>query len=110
MTARDPLALFWVHTVKVRRLVGDGAYGPVFADPVDEVGNVAARTQLVRDSSGDEVTSTATVVFPTSVTEIPPGSEITLPAEFGGRVAKVIAAARSAMGPPFPDTLAVNLE
>ncbi|MEU3013346.1 hypothetical protein [Nocardia asteroides] len=107
---RDPLARFWIHTVPVRRKVGDGAYGPVLADAVDETGNVAVKTQMVRDSSGDEVVSSASIVFPPSVTEIPPGSEVDIPAAFGARTAKVIAVSRSSMGKPFPDTHAIFLE
>ncbi|WP_280244940.1 hypothetical protein [Nocardia abscessus] len=106
----DPLAVFWRHTVTVRRFLGDGAAGPVHAAPAAEVGNVAAKTQIVRDTSGDEVVSSASVSFPPAVAQIPPGSLVELPAEFGGRATKVVAVSASNMGPPFPDTQVVWLE
>ncbi|KZM75748.1 hypothetical protein [Nocardia terpenica] len=106
----DPLVLFWRHWVLVHRYVGNGAAGPLFDPPGGECGNVAAKNQMVRDTSGDEVVSSASIAFPAGVAYIPPGSRITLPDEFGGRTTKVVAASVSNAGPPFPDTQVVYLE
>lgn len=106
----DPLAVFWRHTPRVQRHLGDGAAGPVHASPVPERGNISARNQMVRDASGDEVVSSASVAFPPTVAPIPPGSLVVLPAEFGGRTAKVVAVSSSNLGRPFPDTQVIYLE
>ncbi|WP_416565056.1 hypothetical protein [Nocardia testacea] len=106
----DPLAVFWAHAVQVRRFLGEGAAGAVHSDPTAERGNVAARNQMVRDTSGDEVVSSATVAFPLSVAPVAPGSLVELPAEFGGRTAKVVAVSASNLGAPFPDTQVIHLE
>lgn len=104
----DPLEMFWYHTVLVRRCVGNSAAGPQFAPPTGERGNLAVKRQMVRDGSGDEVTSSATIVFPRSIAYIPPGSEVDLPTEFGGGTADVVSVAVSNQGPPFPDTQVVD--
>ncbi|WP_280273377.1 hypothetical protein [Nocardia wallacei] len=106
----DPLAVFWRHMPLVRRYSGSGAAGSVFDQPIAERGNVAVKNQMVRDSSGDEVVASASISFPPSVAAIPPGSEVTLPSEFGGRTTKVVAVSASAAGPPFPDTQVIYLE
>ncbi|MCU1647172.1 MAG: hypothetical protein JWN03_7447 [Nocardia sp.] len=106
----DPLAMFWRHWVLVRRYVGNGAAGPEYETPTGERCNVASKRQVVRDGSGDEVTSSTSVVFPPTVAPIPPGSEVTLPAEFGGGTADVVSVSVSHAGPPFPDTQVVYLE
>ncbi|MFC9874876.1 hypothetical protein [Nocardia salmonicida] len=106
----DPLGVFWVHDCMVRRLVGDGAYGPEYAAPTTDRGNVAAKVQMVRDTSGDEVVSSTSVAFPLSVADVPPGSEVQLPAAFGSRTSKVVAVSKSALGEPFPDTQVLYLE
>ncbi|WP_157556246.1 hypothetical protein [Nocardia acidivorans] len=106
----DPLGMFWHHMVLVRRYVGTGAAGPEYAAPTAERGNVAVKRQVVRDGSGDEITSSTTIVFPPSVASIPPGSEVALPAEFGGGTADVVSVTASNAGPPFPDTQVVYLE
>ncbi|WP_051164449.1 hypothetical protein [Nocardia testacea] len=106
----DPLAVFWAHTVQVRRFVGEGASGAVLSDSAAERGNVSARNQMVRDASGDEIVSSATVAFPPSVAQVAPGSLVELPAEFGGRTAKVVAVSASNLGAPFPDTQVIHLE
>ncbi|RJO69773.1 hypothetical protein D5S18_28135 [Nocardia panacis] len=106
----DTLAMFWHHWVPVRRYNGNGAAGSDYQAPVGERCNVAVKRQIVRDSSGDEFTSSITVVFPPTVPYIAPGSEIVLPAEFGGGTANVVSVAVSHAGPPFPDTQVVSLE
>ncbi|MBF6460156.1 hypothetical protein IU433_14035 [Nocardia puris] len=106
----DPLAMFWQHDVVVQRRTGIGAAGAVYDSAVTERGNVAVRNQLVRDASGDEVVASASVAFPPHVAAIPPGSRVTLPTAFGGRVTRAIGVSASNAGPPFPDTQVVYLE
>lgn len=102
-----PLEIFWQHDVSVRRYRGDGAAGRVYQAATTDRGNVAARHQMVRDTSGDEVVASASVAFPVSVAPIPPGSLVTLP---GGHESRVVAVSASALGPPFPDTQVIYLE
>ena len=109
MTA-DPLAVFWRHLPLVRRYSGAGAAGPTYGQPVAERGNVAVKNQIVRDSSGDEIVSSASISFPSTVAYIPPGSEVTLPAQFGSCTSQVVAVSVSDAGPPFPDTQVIYLE
>ncbi len=106
----DPLAVFWRHLPLVRRYTGAGAAGPAYGQPIAERGNVAVKNQMVRDASGDEVVSSASVSFPSTVAYIPPGSEVRLPAQFGGRTTQVVAVSVSDAGPPFPDTQVIYLE
>ena len=106
----DGLAVFWRHSTTIRRYEGEGTSGPILGAPVTERCHVADKTQVVRDASGKETTSSTSVAYPPDVARIPPDSEVTLPAEFGGRTARVIAVAIAAMGPPFPDHQLVYLE
>jgi hypothetical protein len=107
----DPLSAWWVHEVKVERLTGTGAYGDKFAAGVTYLGFVEDKVQQVRDTNGNEVTSTGTVAFPTSVADIPPGSRLTLRAGTASqRVARVITFARAEAGPlPTPNHLELTL-
>lgn len=103
----DPLSAWWVHPVVVERLTGTGAYGDKFAAGVTYLGFAEDKIQQVRDTQGNEVTSTGTVAFPASVADIPPGSRVTLPS---GRKATVITFARATAGPlPTPNHLELTL-
>ncbi|MBH0778819.1 hypothetical protein [Nocardia bovistercoris] len=102
----DPLAQFWVHDVIVERFAGTAAFGPLFDAPTVEHCNVAERSQVVRDSSGVEVVTSASVAFPVSLDPIPLESRVTLPT---GRVTRVVTASASDLGTPFPDTLVIQL-
>ena len=48
-------------TVAVETWTGEGAYGPVYADPVDIVCNVDSTRRLVRNANGEEVVSEFTL-------------------------------------------------
>ncbi|MCZ4557982.1 hypothetical protein O4215_20685 [Rhodococcus maanshanensis] len=101
----------WVHMAVVRRLEGDGAFGPQFSAPIGEPCLVSNGSKLVRGPDGAEVVSTASVAFPPTVALVPVGSEVLLPAEFGGRTALVLATnIGDGGGLPTPDNQTVNLE
>ena len=85
-------AIWFRWPIVVERLEGSGAYGEVFADPVTiEKTKITVKRKLVRAADGSEVISEASVSMPADEVLIPPGSLVTLPARFGGRVATVIA-------------------
>lgn len=82
-------------TVTVEAYQGSGAYGDVYATPVDVTPCVVEDTRrLVRvqtqDAVGAEAVSSTTVYAPPD-TPAPPGSRVILPS---GRVARVLAVAR----------------
>lgn len=87
----DPLAVWWQWPVMVQRKIGDGPYGPAWAAPVQIVGKVTAKRKKVLAADGSEVISEARVSMPATTALIPPGSLVTLPSEFGGRTAEVLA-------------------
>ncbi|WP_197023703.1 hypothetical protein [Rhodococcus sp. UNC363MFTsu5.1] len=87
----DPLAQWWRWPVQVKRKAGEGPYGPAFDPPVTVVGKITAKRKKVLAPDGSEVISEARVSLPASTALIPPGSEITLPPEFSGRTAEVLA-------------------
>lgn len=104
------LAEFWVHDVTVARYAGTGAYGDVYDDPVTVTGFVDGGQRLVVGPDGEQVTSTATVFLPAATADVPLDSHVTLPATFGGRTSRVIAAARRDGGTlPLPAHLELNL-
>lgn len=80
--------------VQVKRLTGVGAKGKIYAATVEELCWVDDQRRLVRDLDGSETVSETTVFFPLSVADVPLGSLVTLPAEFGGRQAAVLAVSR----------------
>lgn len=61
MTATDELAEWWVHECTVETYEGDGAYGPVYAEPVTVACFIDGRERLVRTPNGDQVASNTTV-------------------------------------------------
>lgn len=107
----DPLAKHWGHVVTVRRLTGEGSYGPIFAPATIESAAIDDSSRMVRDASGAEVVSSTTVAMPKGTEYIPAGSEVTLPPSHGGRTARVTAVqVADGGGLPTPDHLAINLE
>ncbi|WP_432679337.1 hypothetical protein ACRAJ3_11420 [Rhodococcus pyridinivorans] len=87
----DPLARWWTQPVQVQRKAADGPYGPTFDPPATEVGKITAKRKKVLAPDGSEVISEARVSLPFVTAQIPPGSLVTLPDEFGGRTAEVLA-------------------
>lgn len=83
--------------ITVQRHAGEGPYEPVF-DPPDSgtpekplLGKVTMKRKLVKTVDGTEVISEARVSLPVDTALIPVDSLVTLPPEFGGRVAQVLA-------------------
>jgi hypothetical protein len=112
---RDQLASFWVHEVQVARLLGNGAYGPTYENPsetitafVDTPDRQNAGSRLVTNAEGQQVVSSVRIYAPSSVADVPPGSVITLPVQFGGRQATVIAFARREL--PGTDGVPAHIE
>lgn len=87
----DLLAVWWQWPVTVQRKTGDSPYGPAFDPPVTVKGKVTAKRKKVLAPDGSEVISEARVSMPATTPLIPPGSLVTLPAEFGGRECEVLA-------------------
>ncbi|NKR32276.1 hypothetical protein GS538_20600 [Rhodococcus hoagii] len=107
--ARDRLARWWRHEVIVKRLKGEGAYGPVWDAPAPVMAAIDDKARMVRNTDGIEVVSSTTVAMPATTAYIPVGSLLTLPAQYGGREAKAIATT-VADGGTDADHLQVNLE
>ncbi|WP_454728988.1 hypothetical protein [Cellulosimicrobium protaetiae] len=102
MSTADELDDFLVHTVTVVPLIGSGGMGDAHGPPVAGVPClVDETTRLVRDRTGAQVVSSATVYASTTAPDVPPGSLITLPS---GRTSVVLAEARRTSGPlDLPD-------
>ena len=109
MAGIDPLADWWVHKVIVERKRGEGAYGPVFADPVQVPCFVDESQRLVRGADGAEIVSSTGVAFPAEVGPIPHGSRITLRPPHTERTALVVTVAR-ADSPFGPNHHEIRLE
>lgn len=106
----DDLAEFYVHATTVERYEGTGAYGDVFADPATVLGFVDDSNKLIRDSTGQQVVSSARVFFPSATDLIPLKSRVTLPAPFLGRQSTVIAlSVHNSGGLELPDHLETAL-
>lgn len=104
----------FTQTVTNKTYLGTGAYGEVFADPVDKACFINDSIKLVRNAQGDEVVSTARLYAP--LTDFPadppvagqyaPGSEVTV----DGLTHRVIAVARKdAAGPASSHHIEVQL-
>lgn len=99
-------------TITVEAYEGSGAYGPVFAVPVEVTPCVVEDTRrLVRvqtqDAAGTEQVSSTTVYCPPA-TAAPAGSRVTIP---GRPPARVLAVSRiDAHGLPLPSHLELSLE
>ena len=73
--------------------LGEGAYGPVYDDPVILLGKVSMTRQLVRNANGEEVVSEMTVyLHPADAAAITPESRAT----FDGRAATVLGVSQQA--------------
>ena len=92
VTASDMQAQIWFKwPIIVERFAGDGAFGPVFDAPVTiPATKITAKRKKVMAPDGSEVISEAGVSMGVDTPLIPPGSRVTLPERFGGRVAMVI--------------------
>lgn len=101
------IGLFFIHSVSVETFAGSGAYGPAYTAPVDIPCFVDDGYRLVRDATGEEVSSSATVYAPLSQVDLfAIDSRVTLNA----RVAHVIAVSvRSSGLLGLPDHVEVHL-
>lgn len=105
----DELADWWVHTVLIARWTGSGAVEG-YAAPVATAGFVHDGSKLVAGPDGKEITSSAQVALPIGTPYVPVNSLVTLPAQFGGRQARVVASAvGDGGGQPTPDHIELSL-
>ncbi len=94
------VSAFYVHTVTITPVLGEGAYGTVYGDPTQVRCFVDETTRLVRDADGAEVVSSATI-YADPGTVVAVGSTVTLPS---GRVATVLGSQVHDSGPlDLPD-------
>ncbi|MEU4777469.1 hypothetical protein [Micromonospora sp. NPDC023633] len=100
------------RTIRVEALTGSGAYGDVYADPVDVAPCVVDDTNRrvtvqTQDAEGAEAVS-ATTVFAPPTTIAPPGSRVQLDS---GRVTRVLATSfLDAHGWDLPEHVELSLE
>lgn len=91
---------FYVHTVTLTPITGEGAYGTTYGAPADVPCFVDETTRLVRDQDGAEVTASATI-YAAPGTTAAPGTVVRLPS---GRDATVITTEHHDSGPlDLPD-------
>jgi len=83
-----PSALF-CHMATIKEYKNDGPYGPIYDDPYDVRCYFEKKRELVRDSTGQEIVSSARAFMPPSY-EPPPKSIVT----FEGEDYEVITSAR----------------
>jgi hypothetical protein len=86
----------------VERYTGASATGPAFADATTERALIDASSKLVRDAGGSEVVSSSRAFIDGDVVDVPPGSRVTMPVEYGGRSTTVIATSRHDSGGVSP--------
>jgi hypothetical protein len=78
-----------IHKITVKEYKGNGPYGPLFDDPYEALCYFEKKHELVRDSTGQEIVSSARA-FMSADYEPPPKSIIT----FEGDDYEVITSAR----------------
>lgn len=93
------LSYFFVHTVTINRLTGAGAYGLTYDGGTATAGLVDDSDRLIRDTSGQEIVSSTTVLLPVSTPDVPIDSTVKLPPQFGSRESRVISVTRRDAGP-----------
>lgn len=106
----DLLAAWWVHTVAIERKTGASSYGDVYAASETARGFVSDDDHLVLNGDGEQVVASTRVALAPTVTPVPVGSRVTLPAAFASRVTVVIAASvGDAGGLPLPSHHEISL-
>lgn len=71
-------AYWWVNTGSLETYKGSGAYGDVYAAPVDVACWVEGGAKLVRNAQGDEIVSMSRVYGPKELAPLfAPGSKFT---------------------------------
>ena len=98
---------FWVHEVSVITLMGAGAWGNAYSDPVQVMGLVAEGNTLVRAADGAEVVSSTRFTTDTVGPDLfSSGSQVT----YRGKTMDVISVTVADSGPlDLPDHITVNL-
>lgn len=105
------LARLWFsESLGVERLLGDGAYGPVFQSSAVVAGAIDHGTKEVLTPTGDTAISTARVFVAVDTDTIPLGSRVTLPDAHGGGDFVVIGAAVHSSAQPTPDHIELSLQ
>lgn len=116
----DPLSDWWVHPIGIERLTGEGGAGKVYGTLEIVFGFWDDYTKRIVTSTGVEIVSTARCMLPTKywddagvmhlVENIPPGSRVTPPSEFGAQSREAVDFGRhEASQMPVPDHLEVVL-
>ena len=105
-----PIADFMVHTTTVERKTGNGATGPTLATGVSLTGFVEHVTKLVRNATGVEVVSSATIYYPAGTAFIAPGSFVTPPAGMGARARVITCSVHDAGSLDLPEHVEVSVE
>lgn len=83
---------FFVWPISVRRKLDRTATAPVFAAADDSPrAKVRVENRVVVDADGREVVASVTLQMSADTERFPEGSEVTLPARFGGRTVRVVA-------------------
>lgn len=83
---------FFRWPIAVRRKTGQSATAPVYGDWDTSIkAKIRTENRVVVDADGNEVLAAVTLQTFVSTPQIPPGSLVTLPSEFGGITGRVIA-------------------
>lgn len=101
------IGMFFVHTATVETFEGSGAYGDVYAAPIEVPCFIDDSVQLVRGKTAEEVVSSTTVYAdPSYASAFAADSRVTV----NGRAAFVINANSLTSGPlGLPDHVEVHL-
>lgn len=109
----SPIAVFFTWQLAIRRKTGDSSTGATYADwdtSATYLWKIRQETRTVVDADGNEVVSSATCQASADVPRVPAGSKVTLPAEFGGATARVVAEATHDSGlSALPSYYEINL-
>lgn len=99
---------FFVHTVTVETWLGTGAAGDVYEAPADVKGFLEGKVQLVRDSTGQEITANSTFYCDVAdAGKFTPDTKVSS----AGRVSRVVSQnINDAPGLNLPDHAAIYLK
>ncbi|QFP96983.1 head-to-tail stopper [Gordonia phage Suerte] len=101
------ISQFFTRPFTVKRLTGEGATGPVLAEPVTLRGRVKNENRIVLDDSGNEVVSVTEISMSITEDDIPTGSQVRVD---GGPWRTVVAEARHIGGfVNSPDYYSIDL-
>ncbi|QFP96130.1 head-tail connector protein [Gordonia phage DobbysSock] len=70
------ISQFFTRPFTVKRLTGEGATGPVLAEPVTLRGRIKNENRIVIDDSGNEVVSVTEISMSITEDDIPTGSQV----------------------------------